>query len=34
VLDVNLRRWATGQKPIAEVYEGIDSAAELLLGSR
>ena len=33
VLDVNLRGWATGNRPIGEVYDAIDSAAELLLGA-
>lgn len=33
VLDVSLRMWATGQAPIQSVYDALDSAADLLLGS-
>ncbi len=31
VLDANLRDWSRGGKPIREVYEAVDRAAELLL---
>lgn len=32
VLDVNLRAWALGRRPMQSVYTALDSAAELLLG--
>ncbi|HZP29198.1 MAG TPA: helix-turn-helix domain-containing protein [Acidimicrobiia bacterium] len=34
VLAANLRAWSGGRLPIAAVYRALDSAAELLLGSR
>lgn len=33
VLDVNLRAWAIGRRPIEDVYRTVDGAADMILGS-